>query len=242
MATVHQLYTREMHDEFGSFACWPPNETLALGDVGILRRDSFEKKTNLADLGVEFTATDPGEPADLEYSSAGEVELTGRAEVRAGGPPLSFEVTFGRKGAIFFRAVCCTWESIADLPSVERQLLDRARAGHWQPRQVVVTKLLRTGPAAVLVSSEPGARAEFRAHASVPLGSSRVVTADGEIVLGTTAGLAAKVVVPDGATPLFGAAWLRRRVNGGRQLVFRSPADAAWELADVSWTDLPDHD
>jgi hypothetical protein len=40
-AMVPEIYLNEMHKRFGFLATWLPNATIAVGDVGFLRRDTL---------------------------------------------------------------------------------------------------------------------------------------------------------------------------------------------------------
>lgn len=233
MAGVHDGYTREMYDEFGHFACWLPNTRLALGDVGTLQGRRFEKLTTLAELGVAFSEDEPSVVGDLEYATAGHVEVAVRLAAQ---PVAVVSITFTGGGATFFQASACVWTRIAGLPAVEKQLLELPA---WRGEYVVVTKLLRTGPTVVLVSSDKGARVDVELSADALVGSVPIAKAGGRLAVNGTSSLAARVAVADGATPLFRAMWLRRPIVGRPRLRWRSTGTAAetTALTDVTWAD-----
>ena len=47
MTAVYEQYTQEMHSRFGYLATWLPNARIALGDVGVLKRDRFTVVTRI---------------------------------------------------------------------------------------------------------------------------------------------------------------------------------------------------
>jgi hypothetical protein len=243
VTAVHERYTREMHHQYGYFACWLPNLRIALGDVGVLTGNRFEKVTTLAELGVAHTAGEPGEPADLEYSSAGQVEVTvdGKLDIPStpdGGLGATLSITFTREGATFFQASRCVWETMAGLPVLERDLRRLRDVGTWRMGYVVVTSVLRTGPAVVVVSDRKGAKLDLRAGTHFPIGPLPVASAASGLKVVARSGLAASVIAPDGATPLFGAAGLRHTVTGVPRLVFRSGDTPDIALTQATWDDF----
>jgi hypothetical protein len=243
---VFKQYTREMHEEFGYFATWAPNTTLRLGDVGIIRGHRFDPVTSLAELGVTFQTTSTGPVSTYTYSSAGRVSASVSPEVGLPGilgvdPALLLTVTFTRKEATFFRAVRCKAQRIGDLPSLEASILELTAARRWRREYAVVTELVRTGPAIILVSSSARTSVEVQVTAeSVPLPT----PLGGAVGLGVgtsaSSGLAANVITPEGGlTPLFRAAAMRRKGLGGKRLQVRDLPEAtdsaARELTPVSW-------
>jgi hypothetical protein len=240
MAAVHEQYTREMHEKFGYLACWLPSERLALGDVGRLSDHRFEKITTLAALGVAFSSARESFPAELEYSSPSHVAVSADATVglSAAAALSALSITFDRAGATFFQAADCVLESVGDLPALESSLLGLCDAGVWRSEYVVVTQVLRTGPTAILVSDQRGARIELRADTEGLTGQLPVARAAGRLSVTARSGLAASVIAPDGATPLFRAVQLRRKLLGRRRLAFRSGDDPVeLELAPATWAE-----
>src|SRR5690242_20575078 len=95
MAGIHEIYTAEMYDELGFLACWFPNTRLALGDVGVISGRRYERATSLEELGVAFETGEVSRQADLEYSSAGKVDVAvAVAAGVAGAGDGSLSVTF----------------------------------------------------------------------------------------------------------------------------------------------------
>jgi hypothetical protein len=109
---------------------------------------------------------------------------------------------------------------------------------------VVVTELVRTGPAVILVSSEKGAAAEVRLPAEALSEAMTIARVGGQLAVTSKSGLAARVVVSDGATPLFRAMRLRRSIAGRPRLRWRasgSVADPAVDmptLTPVTWDEF----
>ncbi|WP_405059203.1 hypothetical protein OG474_41660 [Kribbella sp. NBC_01505] len=238
MSAIHSRYLHEMHQRFGQFACWPPNTPLKLGDVGVLRRDKFEKVTTLAELGVRSLPDETGAPVLLEYSSAGQVHLAVDGEAQASVLPSPVggmvSISFGREGATFFQAVDAVRESITDLPKLEKALAPLRVRKIWKPEWAVVTSVQRTGPTMILVAAGRDTKVEFNVSAdalgpSIPLAAAAVRAG-----FASTGEMAVRVLAADGTTPLFGAAQFRKRLTG-TSLVYRTDK---LQLTELGWDDL----
>ncbi|GAB3901136.1 hypothetical protein ACFQ1S_00255 [Kibdelosporangium lantanae] len=240
MVAIYEAYTREMYDEYGYFAVWLPSVPLALGDVGTFAGHRFDKLTTLADLGISFRSSPTSRYADVEYSSSGAVSLAadGAVGVTRTAPMASLSITFSREGATFFQGSECTERSIDNLPELESALLPLCRSRTWRPDYVVVTRLVSTGPTMVLVSKDSGAQVKLSLDADGQGTPLPFAKAAGNFVMTAKSGLAASVVTPDGATPLFRVACMRRKLLGGRELEIRGGgAQLDLELAPVEWDD-----
>jgi hypothetical protein len=220
---MYERYMREMHEKLGYFASWMPNEKISLGDVGIVQGMRFERVTSLADLGVDFVKGHPSPAADIVYSSSGQVTVAVNADgASVGVPGASVAIEFSHAGATFFQAVKCISESITNLVQLEAAVKKVRDAGNWSRKYMIVTTLLHTGPTAVLVSNQPGAKIDL----SLPSGGDGpnllLAGMAGSISVRKASGLAANVILPKGATPLFRTMGIRRKLGGRGKLSFRS--------------------
>lgn len=238
MDAVYNQYAQEMHERFGFLASWLPSARVALGDVGVLVDRRFRKVTTLAALGVSFSADPPGNVADIDYSSAQAVQVTGETGADAGDlMSTTVTISFGRSGATFFQAGDTYEQKIADLHVLEAELRHRHDQGHWPSEYVVVSTVLQTGPTVIFVSNERDAQVGLRLSADTA--GSAVPIADITVDLAVTkrSGLAVNLVAPRGATPLFGAVQLRKRLGRTAQLRFRGDGQEAG-LVPVRWPSL----
>jgi len=241
MPAVHRQYTRELYAEFHYFATWMPNVGLSLGDVGVLRDHRFDRMTSLTEMGVSFTSLEHPGRAEYSYSSTGKVEISVDGALSApalpgGDSSVALTVAFSDACATYFRAAQCRSAVIGELPKLARDLRELRQAGEWRPEYVVVTEVVRAGPAVVLVSNQAGARARLRVTAdSLPVPG---IGAGGGLGASVASGLAASVIVADGeVTPLFRAAKLRRARGTNPRLIVRGPA-ADPGLVGASWDDF----
>lgn len=241
MDGVHRIYTDEVYEKLGFLACWLPNTKVALGDVGTVAGRRFERATSLAELGVAFGIGEPSRLAGLEYLSAGKIEVTVEGAGAAGPTDGRVSIRFGEAGATFIQAARCRWETVTNHPALERELQVLRAAGQWRPDWVVVTKVLRTGPVAIMVSSAAGTTVDLRLSADVLSKPLPVANGSAGLSASSRSGLAAVLAVRGGATPFFGAMTFRRALPGRVRLRWRSGeteeggASDASELEEVGW-------
>lgn len=227
MTSIPELYTREMHTKYEYLACWLPSTRLALGDVGLLSQHRFRKLTSLSELGIPFTRNEDSPIADLNYSSTDYVAVASDARLGASAPDAvsNLSITFARSGATLFQASGCVLETIGNLPALEAALRTRHENRAWHLEYVVVTEVVRTGPTAILVAEHRGAQLDLQVSTAGLTGLLPVASATAKCLITNRLGIAADVLAPNGATPLFNAVQLRKRLLGQYELVFRSDED-----------------
>jgi hypothetical protein len=246
MPAIYEQYSEELRSEFDYLSAWLPNAHIELGDVGNLHRDRFERLSSLADLGLRFGVRDRDRGVDLDYSSADSVGVT----VQAGGevmPQASAHITvsFDRQHGMVFQAKSCRITEIADRQELGRQVLELARAGQWPTNQVVVTEVISTGPAVVIIARQRGARIDLATDLiglATPL---PLASASAALNIVSAKGIGVKVIAPDGLTPLFRASGVRRRLLGGETFKSRGisspPGTAtadAFVFAELTYEDV----
>ncbi len=251
MAAIYEQYTEEMHREFGYSATWLPNTRLSIGDVGFFHRDRFQRVTSLREMGVTAAVGPPGDPSDLEYLSANQVQLSWRADAGVSSLPAAeasttISVIFGRAHAVVFQALNGRVRAIGDLAALQAQLRPLLDSGKWQHDYAVITEVIQTGPAAVLVSSQANARADFRVRAGTLTGPCALAQAAANLGVLSTSGVSVKIVAPDGLTPLFRACAFRSRFRKPPQLTYRgsdqespgaAPSASGLEFGPLSYAD-----
>ncbi|MFE1293013.1 hypothetical protein [Streptomyces sp. NPDC058751] len=229
MAAIHEQYVDEMRHQFGYLAAWLPGTSVALGDVGVLDGRRFSAHTSLAALGVGFTSQPARTVSDLEYASAGQVDVEwhGRGSLLSGVPvgvDGRVTVSFKRSHATFFQASGCATRAIADLPAVEQALIDLGRV-KWRREWVVVTEVVKAQSAAVIVSSRSGGRLDLRLQGGGDGGSLAALAS--RLQVASEAGIAARVLTTSGLTPLFRVCQLRGGLVRRMTLVYRGQEEAS---------------
>ncbi|MBT2452773.1 hypothetical protein J7F03_38230 [Streptomyces sp. ISL-43] len=222
MPAIHERYSEELRSEFDYLSTWLPNSPIELGDVGRLHRDRFERVTSLTELGIPYGTRERERGVDLEYSSAASIDI---AEAGAAAPAMArISVTFTRRHGIVFQARACHVSEIADRAELGRRVLELSRTAEWPAGQVVVTEVVTTGPAVVLISQQQDARVDLEADLTGMAGVLPLASLSVGLNVIRSKGIGVKVIAPDGLTPLFRASGVRRRLLSGEAFGNRGTA------------------
>ena len=228
-------YTRELKKQFGYLATWLPSTPLALGDIGILRKNQFIKISNLEDLGISFEVEEDTTKADIEYNSQGSVSITAKASGTIAPKDSMLKqvdtgltVAFSRKNSIVFKANGTTSPSIKDQIKLGNEVLQLYKEGKWSKNWVVVTELVNAESATILISSASDSKIELVAKNDVAI--HQLDIADASLNLGVifSRGLATQIVAQSNLTPLFRASKVKGRFLASP--VFRTKGIAAMDL------------
>jgi len=213
---VNRKYAQEIHEQFGYLATWLPNAPINIGDVGTVDNAIFTKVGTLADFGISFDEETHPNKADMEYASAGAVDIT----VGAGGnAPLpgqlpgtidaDVSVTFKSSDAILFQASECETVTIGNLMDVTDEVVALFVAGKWKKNQVVVTDAIRSAAATVLISSGQNAHITLHVRGDVGASKLKLASANASFDIKSSSSIGTRFVSEHGLTPLFTARGVR---------------------------------
>lgn len=132
---MHQ-YLEEMYKKYHSYATWPINQILNLGDVGVRKKNLFTRLTTLKDLDIEFSpikTAEKGSSVDLLYISDAGVETCGKFGGNANPPSwipsvalnADMSICLKKAKSIYFNAVGITICSIVDKNALGWKLIER---------------------------------------------------------------------------------------------------------------------
>jgi len=246
MSTIQRQYTDEIQRHLGFLATWPPNDSVHLGDVGRLNGRIFERSTTLDAQRIPFVIRVANNQSSYEYLSENAVTLQAKA---AGETPTSgsflaraeagVSIRFNRDNAIVFQASRCIVSSIENESDVGKEVLARYDYGDWERDLVVVTSLVQSSAATVLISS--GGTAQLDLATSTDLGAAGIINlsslaADVRVVHSSNVG--ARFIAVEGLTPLFRASGIRRSVFGAPSFTRRGEQPSTLgvnDAAPVSW-------
>ena len=212
-------YTKELKRQFNYLATWLPGTPLALGDIGILRRNRFTKISNLEDLGIQFEVEKDESKTDIEHSSIGAVSITTKASGTAalegsmlGKVDAGAVIEFSKEKAIYFKANGITSPSIKDQIGMANEILKLYKQGKWEKNWVVITELVHADSATILISSSSKGKAELKAKATVGIGGIDPADVASGFELSFSKDLTTKIIAEEGLTPLFKASKIKSRV------------------------------
>jgi hypothetical protein len=159
MSALASIYADDLHHNFKTlYATWPPNASVRLGDYGVLQGSVFVRLANVADsYNLTFKERrDTKLAGNYDYASADstDVEFHAGGSVTPGGAPLkaSLDISFSSASAVFFNAASCVPVSIEDQIDFGNRIMSFYQTGRWERKFVVVTGLLESANATVIVS------------------------------------------------------------------------------------------
>jgi hypothetical protein len=208
MSVLASIYTDNLHQNFKTlYGAWPPNASVRLGDYGVLQGNIFVRLANVADTyKLAFQERkDSGRAGNYEYASANstEVEFHAGASPTAGGVPLkaSLDISFSSENAVFFNPASCVPVSIEDQISFGNSIMSLYQTGRWEKKFVVVTGLLESANATVIVSGSNNSSISLEASSDKIL---NIDLADAALKLGVrrARNVAFKVITQSGLVPL----------------------------------------
>lgn len=182
MATINEVYSREMRDSMGRYPNWPLNKTISLGNIGTYhgRSANFEWRTSLKELGIIIP--EPAAQAtfmDELFCSNKGVNIDFRHRQQDNLSLASFKFKKNRSIATQGHQT-----AIHQLPIGELELLLR-RAIHdglkWDKDWLIITELWSASGFSMLMSGSDASLLEISAQSQTPLKSFNI--ADTELGL-----------------------------------------------------------
>ena len=214
------LYLSEMHRRFGYLATWLPNAPIAVGDVGVLRRDGFDREASISDFGIDVAAESATKPVDLEYCTTGCVEtafnMSAEQHLLPNGPQGTVDVTFTREDAVLFVATACFPTAIIDVRALGRRALELYNAGDWKPQWAVVTEVVDSHSSTIVIAEQAGAKLKLSARLAIASSLISLADARAGLSIESARGLSTRILAAEGLRPLF-------RVHGVRRGILRQP-------------------
>lgn len=247
-------YTKEMFKKFGYLATWEPGVPLKLGDIGVIRDNVFTRLGSISDIdiGFVFETREDDSPSNIEYSSEGSVSVTSKASGKASpeGSTLAqvdvgIIVEFGSKNSVLFKANGTRSPSIKDQLKLGREVLESYKNGKWDKNHVIITELITSDSATILISSSENAKIEMKASSNI--GVSKIDIADASIGLEVNyyKNISTKIISESKITPMFKARGIKTRwlappvfrSNMVRPIDFLTPEKAKNEMKDFIYFD-----
>jgi hypothetical protein len=258
---VFDRFWDEFTSAFSRLPVWLPGTSMELGDIGVIDRRGWEKKTTLEALGVKAVARSVESDASYMYASSNAVDISALTSVEAGeavagvGAAAGMRMAFKRGGAFVVRAEACRHQQIDNMLEVEDGLrsLGKSDDGWRSRRWVLVSQITTAQPCIVVVAANAGAEAvvEIKGAGGVT-NLAEVVSAKGVLDLTREDQLAERVLTIE-RVPLMWRGKVRRMwpmrgmadLGGDEQRAVSGPAGDPDELVDfdAAALDIPElHD
>lgn len=195
---MYEAYVDEIQRELGLHATWPVNAAVRLGDIGVFKDGVFERKGSLATRNIKFRRRVAKPNGSIEYKSSNgtTTQLKAVAAPTSSAQSFGFSIKFSRANAIFVSATKCAFVEIEDQEMLGIDILDQYRKGLWEKDHAVVTSVIESEDANILVSSSDDGLAEFLVPKDPPI-------IDAEAKLVEQRGLSIRVTAASSVTPFF---------------------------------------
>ena len=224
-----KAYLKELNQRFGYRPTWEPGKPLKLGDVGILEKGVFSQRSSLADLGISFETRAPSAGSDIKYTSSGAVKIEPKLSGKAPLPDTTFSkldagfsVSFSKENAILFEAKNARTALISNLHTVEKEVSKMMEDQTWKREWVIISELMTTDSATIVVSKGKTAKIEMKAAAQVSSGALHIADADLGLKASFEKNIGYSVIAQKGSTPLYRASGIKSGLFSSDGLVTKS--------------------
>ncbi len=215
MATFINTYANEISKHLDFLITWPINTDVQLGDVGILENGVFKRTDTLDNLGISKPKEreSRGE-ANLEYTSKNgvEVEFNPNIESKIKGIGAKMDIKFNREGAVFLRMGDHTLKQFESTDQLGNEIIQKFKKDSWQRDRVIVTEIISSANATILVAGSSSATASLQLDVSVPateaIGKGKFTKS-----LGFTGSFGAKII-GENVSPLIRICGVKRKLFG----------------------------
>jgi hypothetical protein len=232
MSNPLKAYVEGIHRELDYYPAWPPSAPHALGAVGRLENGQFQQLTTLSNLGIAFKEVRGPRGADLSLSSGQSVsvQIKAEGETLAGSSlpkaKAAAVVEFKSAGAFVFQALGPTVLWIDDKVGLSEQILNKFRSKNnagkreWEEDWCVITEVVSTDSATILISTSNEGRLELSAEGMIPAGPVPLASVGGGLTVTKKVGeVLTYVMNQEKQTPLLRLMRVRRsflqRILGG---------------------------
>ena len=211
MATPQEVYVNGVKKELNNYyGAWLPSTRYELGDVGLLKNNLFDRVTSLKNLGISFTPSRDSDSTKIDYVSESSVSRVIKAagQLNPNLPNIpegqaGIGIEFSKEGAFIIQAEECYELFIEDLVKLEKDILQVYQEGNWKSRWVVITQLMSTPNATILISNSSQSKIELSAEGDVTLQGVSLGNAQAKFAVRAEIGKVLKFIDAKNVTPFF---------------------------------------
>lgn len=220
MPQISEIYSKGVKQKLKNYwSSWLPSTAFKLGDIGELNGYVFEKIGSLDELGIPFAVEDDTSPSPIELLSesgvsvklklAGEVN---EAFVNVPKGDAGIKLGFGNKGS-FVVSCAETYEpAILDIMALQKRILNLYSKGKWNPEWNVITRIVESPRATIIISNSSNSELELSAGADLAAGILELGKAGVDIQLKSQRGDMIKVIGGSELTPFFQLGAVKKRI------------------------------
>lgn len=218
MESPAELYSKGIRKKFKSYyATWLPNQKISMGDVGIIRRYTFEKVTNLSDIGINFNKSKNDNSVAIDYASGKDVSVSYESDSPADTLPgtnttINAAIKFSKEGSFIISAKDGSEIEIDNHYSIGEKINALRKIGKWDPRWLVVTRIITFPYASIIISTSRISEIKFQIKNDKINNSFAWIGSENNFSIFSQTGDILKIIGEKEITPLFQVHGLKRRV------------------------------
>lgn len=211
MATPQEVYVNGIKKQLNNYyGAWLPSTRYELGDVGLVKDNLFEKVTSLKNLGISFKESPASHSTKIEYVSESGVSRVIKAagQLNPNLPNIpegqaGIGIEFSKEGAFIIQAEESYEPFIEDLVKLEKDISQVYQEGNWKSRWVVITQLIRTPNATIMISNTSQSKIELSAEGDVTLQGISLGNTQAKFAVRSETGNVLKFIDAEHITPFF---------------------------------------
>lgn len=234
-----EFYTKTIRKEFKYFATWHPNDTIKLGDIGILDGGIFKYKAHLSDFGIDFKTKISQTEGDIHFKSDENTKITYKLSGDITSPnsiltkaDAGISIQFGSEESIVVDIVDIKTHTISNqfqLGAIIEDRFNNPKHGEtWYKSWVVVTKVLQGASGTVIISKGKNANISLKVNAELGQSDIKLSGIDADFDIVHTQGIGTESIGKKNITPLFQCAG-----------IYKPFWKKSGEFRDRSITDIP---
>lgn len=196
MATPADLYVNGIKKKLNNYyAAWLPSQKFKLGDVGVLDGNFFTRSHSLNDLGMAFEERPNSGSTPINYVSDSGVTITIKTSGETNQQLLSIPkgkagigIEFSKEGSFIVQAAKSYETSISNIYKLEEDIRHAFQDGKWKSKWVVITQLVYTPMATIVISNSSQSKIELSAEGTVPVNGFSLGEANAEFSMTSQTG------------------------------------------------------
>jgi len=210
MVSPQKFYVQEISKKTNYRANWLPDKPMNIGDIGKLSDGIFTLYTTLEQQGIPLKIRESPSSLSFDYTSNDSVKISNGLDTSVGlaGVPLAegkliCKIDFQKTEGIVFQISDSKKVLIENLSEIENQILEKYKKSVWDLGWVVVTEIVRTDSATIIVNTGGSNTMEFEVSGDVGLKSVNLADTSLGMRLIRESGSSTKIIAQTNLTPLY---------------------------------------
>ena len=210
MVSPQKFYVQEISKKTNYRANWLPDKPMNIGDIGKLSDGIFTLYSTLEQQGIPIRVRESGSSLNLDYTSNDSVKITNGLDtsVSAAGIPgaagkLLYKIDFQRSEGVVFQITDSKKIIIENLSEIENSILEKYKKSVWDLGWVVVTEVVKTDSATIIINTGGSNTLEFEVSGDVGIKSVNLADTSLGLKLLRESGSSTKIIAQTNLTPLY---------------------------------------